>query len=210
MASRRSGKKPGVNTKEPVPTVAPELRAQVALRPSANAAGVIQAFGASPFGELDFGALTSELIKSIDQVNDNDMSRCEAMLFSQANALQSIFVNLSRRAVNQEYLRQYECYMRIALKAQNQCRMTLETLATVKNPPVFAKQANIAHGPQQVNNGTPPSASTPARAEKSQFAQNKLLEATHGEWLDTPTAGAASGTDPAMATVAPLDRTAHG
>ena len=40
--------------------------------------------------------------------------------------------------------------MRMALKAQNQCRMTLETLATIKNPPVvFAKQANTAQGPQQ-------------------------------------------------------------
>jgi hypothetical protein len=44
--------------------------------------------------------------------------------------------------------------MRVALKAQNQCRMTLETLATVTNPRVvYAKQANIANGPQQVNNG---------------------------------------------------------
>jgi hypothetical protein len=32
-------------------------------------------------------------------------------------------------------------------------RMTLESLATIKNPPVvYARQANIAHGPQQVNN----------------------------------------------------------
>ena len=43
--------------------------------------------------------------------------------------------------------------MRLALKAQGQCRATLETLATIKNPPVvFARQANIAQGPQQVNN----------------------------------------------------------
>ena len=40
--------------------------------------------------------------------------------------------------------------MRMAMKAQNQCRMTLETLATIKNPPVvFAKQANINNGGQQ-------------------------------------------------------------
>jgi len=44
----------------------------------------------------------------------------------------------------------------MALKAQGQCRTTLETLAAIKNPPVlFAKRANIAHGPQHVNNGTP-------------------------------------------------------
>ena len=40
--------------------------------------------------------------------------------------------------------------MRIALKAQSQCRATLETLAAVKNlPVVFARQANIAQGPQR-------------------------------------------------------------
>ena len=34
-----------------------------------------------------------------------------------------------------------DAFMRIALKAQNQCRMTLETLATINNPPlVFANQ----------------------------------------------------------------------
>jgi len=43
----------------------------------------------------------------------------------------------------------------MALKAQNQCRMTLKTLATIKNPHVeFARQANINNaGQQQVNNG---------------------------------------------------------
>lgn len=40
------------------------------------------------------------------------------------------------------------------LKAQSQCRATLETLAAIKvGPAIFARQANIAHGPQQVNNG---------------------------------------------------------
>jgi hypothetical protein len=48
--------------------------------------------------------------------------------------------------------------MRMAMRAQNQCRMTLETLATIKNPPVvYAKQANINNGgQQQVNNGVEP------------------------------------------------------
>jgi len=44
------------------------------------------------------------------------------------------------------------------MKAQNQCRMTLETLAAIKKPPVvFARQANInqGNGNQQVKNGTP-------------------------------------------------------
>jgi hypothetical protein len=48
-------------------------------------------------------------------------------------------------------------YLRLALKAQSQSRATVETLATVKNPPVvYAKQANFAAGAQQVNNGISP------------------------------------------------------
>lgn len=51
---------------------------------------------------------------------------------------------------------QKDRFMRLGLKAQDQCRHTLETLAVMKNPPVFARQANIANGPQQVNNGHAP------------------------------------------------------
>lgn len=52
------------------------------------------------------------------------------MLLDQAHALQAIFVNLPRRANKQKYLRQWEAYIRAALKAQSQCRATLETLAS--------------------------------------------------------------------------------
>ena len=52
----------------------------------------------------------------------------------------------------------FETNMRIALRAQSQCRATLETLAAIKNPPmVIAKQANVTTGPQQINNGIQPS-----------------------------------------------------
>lgn len=137
------------------------------------------------------------------------MQHCEAMLVGQAHALQSIFVSLARRAVNQEYLKHYETYLRLALKAQNQSRMTLETLAAIKNPPVvFAKQANInqGNGNQQVNNGTQASSTstctrTHAHAGENINQQNELLEAQHGERMDTGAAGKAIGKNPAMATV---------
>jgi len=46
-----------------------------------------------------------------------------------------------------EYVDAADTDMRLALRAQSQCRATLETLAAIKNPPVvFANQANIAHG----------------------------------------------------------------
>ena len=42
------------------------------------------------------------------------------------------------------------------MKTQSQYRSTIETLPAMKYPPVvFARQANIANGPKQVNNGVP-------------------------------------------------------
>lgn len=180
-----------------------EGQAKVALMPSANAAAIVAEYGKA-FGTQDVQALMDQLRTHFAEVKDGDLQHCEAMLVGQAHALQSIFMNLSRRAINQEGLIQFETFLRIALKAQNQCRATLETLATIKNPPVvFAKQANISHGPQQVNNGVAP----PPHVEKTINQSNELLEVQHGsETMDTRTTGAAIGKNPAMATVGAIHR----
>ncbi|MBT2323137.1 hypothetical protein J7E62_12355 [Variovorax paradoxus] len=70
--------------------------------------------------------------------------------------MNALYTELARRAsLNMgEYLA--ATYLRLAMKAQSQCRSTIEALAEMKNPPVvFARQANISNGPQQVSNGTP-------------------------------------------------------
>lgn len=56
-------------------------------------------------------------------------------------------------------------------------RAACETLAAMKMPPVFAKQANIAAGNQQVNNG-PVVNGDPARAHLPESLPNKLLPET--------------------------------
>jgi len=177
-----------------------EHQAKIALLPSTNAAAVIEAFGKCSFGEQDINSLVTELRSHFDLVTNGDLHCCASMLVGQANALQSIFVSLARRAVNQEYLKQYEMYLRLALKAQNQSRMTLETLAAIKNPPVvFAKQANINHGNQQVNNGAP---APDSHAEKNINQPNELLtEGTHNETLDARGTTTTIRDNPAMATV---------
>ena len=186
-----------------------DVFAKMALGPSANAAAVMAEYS-KPFGDQDISALVTSLSDTMDDMWAGDLSRAEAMLYAQAHALQSIFMNLARRAAKQEYLKQWEAYLRMALKAQNQCRMTLETLANIKNPPaVYARQANINNGGhQQVNNGT---SSQPAdvRAANSAIEQTKLLEASDGERLDTGTTGTASGTDPQLETVGAIHRAAH-
>ena len=111
----------------------------------------------------------------------------------------------------QEHLLQFETHFRLALKAQSQCRATLETLAVIKNPPnvAFVRQANIANGPQQVNNAPPP-VGEGSRARKTENLQNKLLGAQNGERLDTGTASTAIGVDSHLETVGAIDRAEDG
>ena len=189
--------------------IAPELARQILerretarelLRPSTLAANTIGSLGLTG-DQTDVPSLMRVLREQNERVTKGDLSRAEAMLMSQAATLDALFCSLTRRAVVQEMLHPYEVHFRLALRAQAQCRATLETLAAIKNPPVLiAKQANIAHGPQQVNNGPLPTGE-PSRAREAENAQNKLLEQQNGERLDTLTAGAAIGADPAMATL---------
>jgi hypothetical protein len=76
---------------------------------------------------------------------------------------------------------------------------TLETLAQIKNPsPVeFVRQANIANGPQQVNNG----AGAASRAENFENQPSKLLEPTHGQRLDFGASCQTIGADSNLAAV---------
>ena len=180
------------------------------ILPSANAAAVMTSY-AKTFGtqDADCTALREVLRDQISEVVNGDSKAAESMLMAQAFTLQSMFTQLALRAERQDMLGPWEAHMRIALKVQNQCRMTLETLATIQNPPVlFAKQANIAHGPQQVNNGVAsPVPSAPlTHAANAQSEQNKLLEALDGERLDFGAAGAAAAGDSAMASVGSVDR----
>lgn len=121
--------------------------------------------------------------------NTEDM---ETILISQAVALDAIFTRLSLRAHGNfgQYMKAAETYLRLALKAQSQCRATLETLAEIKNPRPYIQNNKAQY--QQVNNGTGNNSKTNTRphahAEKS-FSTNELLEdKTHEqEWLDTRT-----------------------
>ena len=136
---------------------------------------------------------------------DNDMSGVEAMLLAQAHTCDLIFNDCALKAMGSDTMPKLEAYMRMALKAQQQSASTLRVLGELKSPKqiAFIKQANVAHGPQQVNNGTAP----PARAhEESSNQSNELLEHHHGERLDTGAAGQASRGNQALETVGAVHR----
>lgn len=182
--------------------------AKAVITPALAATRVISsAEGQTGLGaRLDLLALTDCLKEQAAKVNKGDLAQVETMLLSQATALQSLFARLVERGMNADLLPHYETHLRLALRAQAQSTRTLEVLTNLKNPPVvIAKQANIAQGHQQVNNGLP--ADDPARAREFENSPNKLLEELPSERLDTGTAATASRSHSEMETVGAVHRT---
>ena len=175
-------------------------KAGILLSSEYSAFRVISCADKAFMGETDVKSLIEQFKDQAAAANNGDMKLPEAMLMNQAVALQSLFARLTERGIQQDHMHHLEGFMRLALRAQNQCRATLETLAAIKNPPViFAKQANINHGNQQVNNGVPAPVSHTAEIKNE---PNQLLEVDHGsKTLDTRTTSATGRKDYAMAAV---------
>ena len=93
-------------------------------------------FAAPTFGPSDVTECVSVLRDAARAVSAGDMSGPEAMLLGQAAALNSLFTDLTRRSVMNinTHLEAADRFMRLALKAQAQCRAAVEALATLKSP----------------------------------------------------------------------------
>lgn len=159
--------------------------------------------------EVDVPSLLAQLRDQADAANRGDLSQAEAMLMNQAIALQSLFARLAERGMGCDNAPAFEANMRMALRAQSQCRATLETLAEIKNPMAgaYVRQANIAAGHQQVNNGATPEGKPRARENKSE--QSKQLEEKTHERMDTRAAETAGGINPTMEAVGEINRPAN-
>jgi hypothetical protein len=152
---------------------------------------------------LDLPTLIETLREQARGVNLDDLSQAEAMLTNQATALQSLFARLTEKAFSATLFSHFEGFMRMALRAQNQCRATLETLSTIKNPSlVFAKQANFAHGPQQVNNCIASAAKDLCTGENKSQQNELLTEMQHGAAVDSRATGTTISDNSAMETMA--------
>lgn len=167
-AARIEGRDPGI------------VKASLALDPIVDSASTVRQFSG---GDLNIVALVFELEQQVHAVGAGKLERAEAMLVSHAHALSTIFSMLARRAeANANYLETFERCLRLALRAQSQCRTTLETLALIKNPAsvTFMRQANIGQA-VQVNNGPRSDANGGSRArEEKEIRANELLGAKDG------------------------------
>ena len=185
-------------------------KARLAVTPSINGASVIHAYQGNVIGkDVDMNVLIEQLRGTFAEVKGGDLHTLEAMLISQATALQTIFTSLARRAQDQQYQKNLEAFLGLALKAQAQSRATISALVDLKFPrqATFVKQANIANGPQQVNNGS--IEQTDSHAKQLQTEQNKLLEGgydTSTQRMDTRAAQTAERSYQAVEAVGKVHR----
>ena len=144
-------------------------QARTFIGPSVSNAFALQQFCQGTLGNMQLENLLVAMVETSNRVNANELRDVAATLSSQAILLNTMFGELACRAAfnlnsGGGPKPETEVYLKLALKVQNQCRMTLETLSNIKNPPaIYAKQANIAHGPQQVNNGSTPRSQTDSK-----------------------------------------------
>jgi hypothetical protein len=180
------------------------VKAKWVAGPWTSNARLVRAFGRHASDtSLDGARAEDALVDCAEFLAQDGMGGAQDLLAAQAVALNCMFVELGARAASHlgTDIDRAERYARLALKAQANCRVTLQTISDIKHPAViFARQANVANGgPQQVNNGVP------ARATKSISGQNELLEVNRDNGLDITAQSEASSAHSTMAPMGEID-----
>lgn len=182
-----------------------QIATDLALSGSANNVITAISFATARFDDMNLMQGIETVQRLQKEVRDGNLSAMENMLTAQAVALDAIFNSLAQRASLNvgEHLAACESYLRLALKAQAQCAKTLETLATIKNPPSvsFVKQANIGNQ-VQVNNGNDYASTRPKGADSA----TKPREIHHDKSMDARTTATASRTYPEVEAVGAVNR----
>lgn len=176
--------------------------AEVKLSPTILNTVATQSFVKPVMGDVDLTEAMAVMSEKSERIIAGNLSELESTLAAQVVSLNAIFTTLARQSMACEYINQMETNLRLALKAQAQCARTAEVLATIKNPPiVYAKQANITQGPQQINNNQ-----SYSQAGKTINSANELLSEDSHATLDTGRTIETGGTHQEMATVEEINR----
>jgi hypothetical protein len=166
--------------------------ARTMLNPHVQAGVSLSLLAQGPFPGVGLNELVEALEGTSGEIKKGDLDRLEETLVAHATVLDAIFNQLAGLAINNlgHHMNTVEIFMKLALRAQSQCRATIESVVSMKRPPELVKQTNIAHGHQQVIN-----------FPEKQNPPNELLEKTDGERLDPGTPQEAVRVDPDLATV---------
>ena len=161
----------------PAPTDEERLQAGRNVTDSAYAAvNVICSTKRDHLDSIEVAEIFLQLKAQATAIQSGDLSLFDAMLVNQAVALQSLFADLAVKASSGPKSPElFEMQLKLAMRAQNQCRATIQTLLESRNQTVFINnQANVSHGPQQVVNN--PLAHTGAQARARAKVHVKQLE----------------------------------
>ena len=130
--------------------------AAVAIRPGFRHALLSSLFANQLFGDshTPSDALDVDVMRTILQkAQEGDKDLASRMLTAQAVTLDAIFTELGRRSATNmgEYLDATERYMKLALKAQANCRATLEALTKLHQPrEQTVKHVHVNEGGQAI------------------------------------------------------------
>lgn len=136
---------------EPLKTVA-----RLGLRPGVRHAQVAGRAAGQLFGEKNAPGImdnTEALAEILTAAESGDKRETSRILAAQAVTLDALFTELATRAGQNmgHYLEASEKYMRLALKAQSNCRATLEALAKLHQPrEQTVKHVHVNDGGQAV------------------------------------------------------------
>jgi hypothetical protein len=175
------------------------------LQPAVQNAVTIRRYTKGAFGNgPDTDSLIAELQKQLEAANRGDLSRPEATLVAQAHTLDVIFGGLARRAADEHSFPDFQAFLQLALKAQAQCRATIQTLGELKAPrqAQFVRQQNLALN-QQVNND---SSNEPRARGAALKHTNELLKEHPIERLECGETSSPGAADTPVATLGKINR----
>ena len=173
-------------------------------------------YGQGERKKQDLAQMKSDTDLMIEKVQRGDMSDIEGLLVAQTLSLNAMFDSFATILLNnRDNIKVMQAVGNMAFKAQSQSRATIEALTALKYPKqvVIAKQANIAQGHQQVNNGelSAQYAHTRTQAREISNQSNELLEGEHGtKTMDGRTTTITARENPPMETVAAQHRRKNG
>ena len=127
--------------------------AEIGLDPAAHSMAALRLYNKGSFGDVDITELYLLLSDQAKAAGKGDLTHHRKMLAAQADALNAIFTEMARRAAANmgEYINATQLYLRLGLKAQAQCRSTIETLESMTSGHVqTVKHVHVNEGGQAV------------------------------------------------------------
>lgn len=163
--------------------------ARITIDPKSRNANLVMAFGSPAFGDTHKPGImdsTTVVGEEIQRAVNGDLTLASRTLTAQALSLDAIFTEMARRSATNlgQYPDAVERFMRLALKAQSNCRMTLETLAKLHQP----REQTVRH--VHVNEG--------GQAIVADHFHQHTRGATNAESVEQSHATGAAGTGTAL------------